>query len=140
VLIEKSGGGESQPVGFAVVFTLKADAVCSNFVALLRPNPGVDSAFAGLVLAAAYRAGCNVPFVKQTTGIQNLDLPGYLAQGWHIPDRHEQVRIREEVGLAFSKIDQAREVFDHQVSLLQERRQALITAAVTGQLDIPAAA
>ena len=29
---------------------------------------------------------------------------------------------------------------DQQIDLLQERRQALITAAVTGQLDIPEAA
>ncbi len=30
--------------------------------------------------------------------------------------------------------------FIHQITLLQEHRQALITAAVTGQLDIPGVA
>ena len=35
ILIEKSGGGESQPVGFTVVFDLDVEAICSNFVARL---------------------------------------------------------------------------------------------------------
>ncbi len=35
------------------------------------------------------------------------------------------------------KVQTATEALDRQLALLQERRQALITAAVTGQLDIP---
>jgi hypothetical protein len=37
-------------------------------------------------------------------------------------------------------VDRARTVCQQQVSLLIERRQALITAAVTGQLEIPGVA
>ena len=36
LLIEKSGGGEKQPVGAVVLYTGVAPAVCSNFVARMR--------------------------------------------------------------------------------------------------------
>jgi type I restriction enzyme S subunit len=140
VLIEKSGGGEAQPVGFAVVFDLDADAICSNFVARLRPRPDLEPAYGGLILAAAYRAECNVPFVKQTTGIQNLDLPAYLSLPWYVPDRASQVRLCDRLESVFSTIDRINDMLDRQLILLQKRRQALITVAVTGQLDIPEAA
>lgn len=137
ILIEKSGGGESQPVGFTVVFDLDVEAICSNFVARLRPRPEIDPVYAGLMMAAAYRAGHNVPFIKQTTGIQNLDLSAYLSLPWYIPDRASQVKICKHLRSVFSTIDQINETLDRQVVLLRERRDALITAAVTGQLDIP---
>ena len=70
VLIEKSGGGEGQPVGFAVRFDLSAQAVCSNFIARLRPASEIDPRYASVVMAAAYRSGLNIPYVKQTTGIK----------------------------------------------------------------------
>lgn len=38
------------------------------------------------------------------------------------------------------RLDETEDALDQQLGLLQERRQALITAAVTGQLDIPEAA
>lgn len=36
-----------------------------------------------------------------------------------------------------SRIDELKEALSHQIELLTERRQALITAAVTGQIEIP---
>ncbi|MEX0972693.1 MAG: hypothetical protein WDZ46_05500, partial [Solirubrobacterales bacterium] len=139
VLIEKSGGGEAQPVGFAVAFDLGAAAVCSNFIARLRPKQGVEPAYAALVLAASYRAGCNMPFVKQTTGIQNLDLHGYLSIHWVVPGREMQISICNRLQSEFLDIDHLLSTLDEQMLLLGERRQALITAAVTGQVDIPEA-
>ncbi len=140
ILIEKSGGGDAQPVGFAVVFDLDAEAICSNFVARLRPRPKIEPAYAGLIMAAAYRAGCNVSFIKQTTGIQNLDMAAYLSLRWYIPDRTSQVRICKHLQSVFSTIDRINETLGRQMVLLQEHRQALITAAVTGQLNILEAA
>ncbi|MHB1836963.1 MAG: restriction endonuclease subunit S [Solirubrobacteraceae bacterium] len=136
VLIEKSGGGEGQPVGFAVMVDRPMEAICSNFIARLRPMPDFEASYAGLVMAAAYRAGCNSPFVKQTTGIQNLDLSAYLASTWYVPDRHRQREICGHVTSRFNAIDRLTSVLSAQMALLQEHRQAVITDAVTGQLDI----
>jgi type I restriction enzyme, S subunit len=139
VLIEKSGGGDGQPVGFAVGFELPTDAICSNFVARLRPAAGVNSKFASLVMAAAYRSGFNIPYIKQTTGIQNLDLSAYLAIPWTIPPYAEQSSIVDRLSIAFRQLDALSNTLIKQVDLLQERRQMLITAAVTRQFNIPEA-
>ncbi len=137
VLVEKSGGGESQPVGFAVAFDLPLVAICSNFITRLRPARGVDRRYAAMAMAAAYRDGRNVPFVKQTTGIQNLDLSAYLGLPWALPPTDEQGMLASRLASEFSRIDRIRSTVERELDLLKERRQALITAAVTGELEIP---
>jgi type I restriction enzyme, S subunit len=57
-----------------------------------------------------------------------------------VPPLGLQGRIVEEVRRANEESSGMRSTLDAQTQLLQERRQALITAAVTGQLDIPEAA
>lgn len=57
-----------------------------------------------------------------------------------VPPIDEQKRIIAELRSAEDRFNRTRCALDTQVGLLQERRQSLITAAVTGQLDIPEAA
>lgn len=52
----------------------------------------------------------------------------------------EQQRAARSITIAQQQLMQLRQDFERQTALLQERRQALITAAVTGELDIPGAA
>lgn len=54
-----------------------------------------------------------------------------------VPPIHEQRNIVHEVWRRLRPIDDVVTCLERQISLLQEHRQALITAAVTGQLDIP---
>lgn len=56
-----------------------------------------------------------------------------------LPDLVEQHRIVEEIRDQNLKIDQLVDAVERQTVLLAERRQALITAAVTGQLDVTTA-
>ena len=49
---------------------------------------------------------------------------------------HDQRRI----GNVLRKIPALRDIFSRSIALLQEHRQALINAAITGQIDIPEAA
>jgi type I restriction enzyme S subunit len=94
LLLEKSGGGEKQPVGFVARFTgSQGPAICSNFIARLRPRSDCDPIYLGHVLASIYDRGLSVPFIKQSTGIQNLDLDAFLAQRWAVPTFSEQVLI-----------------------------------------------
>ena len=139
VLLEKSGGGEQSPVGFAVTFDGKARSICSNFVAALRATEGVNSRFACLLLAAFYRSGRNVPFIKQATGIQNLDGGAYLAQKVRVPDERQQIDIARRFDQEIEQMAALQSSIDRQLALLAERRQALITAAVTGQIDVTTA-
>lgn len=52
-----------------------------------------------------------------------------------VPPRDEQVRIIAHTETAVAKIDDVLREAERTVSLLRERREALITAAVTGRMD-----
>jgi type I restriction enzyme S subunit len=57
-----------------------------------------------------------------------------------LPPIDEQKRLAVEVDLAWQATDEVVSRIKSQIALLRERREALITAAVTGQLDIPGVA
>ena len=52
------------------------------------------------------------------------------------PSEEEQLAIAERIAFATSKIDSISERTERSMLLLKERRSALITAAVTGQIDL----
>nr|WP_262285555.1 restriction endonuclease subunit S [Micromonospora sp. MA102] len=56
-----------------------------------------------------------------------------------LPELSEQARIVEAMRLADQLQTQVADVVARQEALLAERQQALITAAVTGQVDVPTA-
>ena len=136
VLLEKSGGTQDKPVGCAVTYEGEGRAVCSNFVAQLRPRAEHNGRFIGLLMAAHYQAKLNSPYVKQTTGIQNLDSSGYLGEYAHVPGRAEQDAIVVEVERELDLAMRAAAELERSVALLNERRSAIITAAVTGQMEV----
>lgn len=139
VLLEKSGGGDKAPVGYAVSFDGVARSVCSNFVAALRPVPEVYPRYAALLMAACYHGGHSTPFIKQTTGIQNLDGQAYLAQRVTVPPLRDQREIAHDLDRSIGEYLSLGRAIDSQLGLIGERRRALITAAVTGKVDVTTA-
>ena len=137
LLLEKSGGGEKQPVGRVVLWDreLSDPVVCSNFIARMRPQPGFDSSYLQLVHRALYACGVTMLSIKQTTGIQNLDAEHYLDRTISVPKLKEQIRIRTELEALVGCERRIADQSEQQVQLLDEHRDALITAAVTGELD-----
>lgn len=105
LLIEKSGGGEQQPVGNVVLFTDDRPAVCSNFVARMPVVANCDSRFVGYVFRALYAEGRNVPHIKQTSGIQNLDSESYLNETAWLPARGQQESIANFLDEQTARID-----------------------------------
>ena len=57
-----------------------------------------------------------------------------------VPARSEQEEIAGELDRASAQVGLAQDRLRQQVSLLREQRQALITAAVTGELEVPGVA
>jgi type I restriction enzyme S subunit len=53
-----------------------------------------------------------------------------------LPPVDEQDEIVERTWRTLRTIDRTTDAIERQIELLQEHRQALITAAVTGQLDV----
>ena len=81
------------------------------------------------LLDLAYGAG--QPNISQET-VRSLRVPA--------PELHEQQTIAETLDAEADRFGRTREALVLQIELLLERRQALITAAVTGELNIPGAA
>ena len=136
LVIEKSGGGDKQPVGRVVQWCGIEAGVPTNFAARLRPAKGVDSRYLVFLFRAAYESGKTRAWIKQTTGIQNLDLAGFLSEKYSIPSARDQSRIAQLLNEATSDLVQMRGKLNTQIGLLTERRQALITAAVTGEFSV----
>jgi len=132
LLIEKSGGGELQPVGFVVLFDHEFPAVCSNFIARLRPSSRHDPQFLSYVFAALYTSRVNGAFIKQTTGIQNLDLGAFLAQSWVLPPRDAQRTIARSVSSALRQLDSLVDLKRELHGALVEREAALINKIFDG--------
>lgn len=76
------------------------------------------------------------PYVKATTGIQNLDITSLLSKEYvYIPPRAERDAIVRYLDAATSKIDKAIAMQQKMIDLLNERKQIIIQNAVTKGLD-----
>lgn len=139
LLIEKSGGTGINPVGFVAIYDREAEAVCANFIARMRVNDDQDSRFWMYALHASYASGLTWNYVKQTTGIQNLDLNALLSERFPVPPPEEQREIAAHMDRETARIDALIARSERLIELSQERRAALITAAVTGQIEVTTA-
>ena len=135
LLLEKSSGGDKQPVGTVVMYDHGEPAVCSNFVARMPVADGYHPRYLTYLHAAFYAARINVRSIKQSTGIQNLDSESYLNESVGLPRRREQRAIATFLDRETARIDGLVERKERLTELLQEKRTALITRAVTRGLD-----
>jgi len=135
LLIEKSGGGEGQLVGVVVLFDKNFPAVCSNFVARMPVRRGFAPSFLTYLHDAIYATRLNVCSIKQNTGIQNLDSSAYLDERAAYPLEAEQVSISSFLDRETAKLDTLIAKQERLIELLQEKRQAVISRAVTKGLD-----
>lgn len=135
LVMEKSGGGEKQLVGRTVLFDDDRPSVCSNFLARCRPADGIDPAYLNYLMLAIYAGRGTWPHIKQSTGIQNLDLGSYLDTRVSIPALPVQQRIARFLDEKTVRIDALIEKKQVLLERLAEKRQALITRAVTKGLN-----
>lgn len=135
LLLEKSGGGDLQPVGAVVLFDSDAEAVCSNFVAKVSVPDDYSSSFLRYLHAGLYAARVNTRSLKQSTGIQNLDSGQYFDEKMALPPHAEQQAIAAFLDRETARIDALIGHKERLIALLEEKRQAVISHAVTRGLD-----
>ncbi len=135
LLLEKSGGGELQPVGAVARFESSQIAVCSNFLAKITCSTDCDSRFITYVHAHLYSGRVNVRSIKQTTGIQNLDSFSYFSEMVAVPPLEEQRSIASFLDCEATRIDRLIAEKTRLLDLLTEKRSAVITLAVTRGLN-----
>jgi type I restriction enzyme S subunit len=97
VIIEKSGGSPTQPVGRVVYFDEDDDYLCNNFTAILRPRTDkVVPKYLHHILFASHKFGITEMFQNKTTGIINLQLPRYIEKiKIPMPNLETQKRIAQ---------------------------------------------
>jgi type I restriction enzyme S subunit len=114
------------------------DGVCSPVYVILRPNNAiVETRF-------AFRLFAHRVFQTYAQSFGNGILAHRAAIGWDtlkaigvpVPPAEEQVAILQAVDSQTEKFDSLIAVAESGVALLKERRSALISAAVTGMIDV----
>ena len=135
LLLEKSGGGDLQPVGVVVLYDHDVAAVCSNFVARMPVAAGFNSSYLTYFHAYLYSIRLNVRSIKQTTGIQNLDSSAYLSEPVARPPLAEQDAIVRFLDHADRRIRRYIHIKQKLIKLLEEQKQAIIHRAVTRGLN-----
>lgn len=95
IILERSGGGPSQPVGRVCYFDgAKEPHLFGNFCQRLRPNRKLlEPRFMFWHLYYLHRSGGTRAYQRQTTGIRNLDFHGYLRHPVPLPQLSEQRHI-----------------------------------------------
>jgi type I restriction enzyme S subunit len=135
VLIEKSGGGEKQLVGRAILFNSDQEMVCANFIDSIEVNDETDPKYFTYLLANAYDVRLNLKSIKQNTGIQNLDTKNYFSEMFPKPPKQDQQKIAKFLDEKVGLIDEIVKKKKRLIELLKEKRTAVINQAVTKGLD-----
>ena len=98
------------------------------------PGPELDSAFLMYALHSMRQEWMRLAFGSTHDTIYMPDLESVTIP--YVP-LAEQIAISREIDTSTSQILKAKELLNRQCETLKERRQALITAAVTGELNVP---
>jgi restriction endonuclease S subunit len=137
IVLERSGGSPTQPVGRVIRMEKDTDYVVpSDFMRLLRVDRSkADPAYVFWALWCAYRTGRSQPFQKRTTSIFNLNIPSYLAGlKMSVPAFDEQREIVALAEAGWSSHAAARAHAD----ALRALRSNLLTVLLSGEHEIPA--
>lgn len=136
LLIEKSGGGEKTPVGRCILPTGYEGCLYANFIERLTIKTNCYNKYIVYLMSVAYLNRINTPHIKQTTGIQNLDMEGYLSEDVAIPSLDEQKQIADYLDEKCAKIDEIIALRTEQINQLKEYKKSLIYEYVTGKKEV----
>lgn len=107
---------------------------------VLKPGPDVEGRFYGALMKSSL-------YIQALRLTSNFIRDGQDLNFGHVrkvklpkPDIHEQVAIADHIEAETSRIDGLITLTERSIDLLREKRAALITAAVTGKIDVRAAA
>ena len=138
LLVEKSGGGEKSPVGRTVMFDggISRPSVTSNFISKFTAKSELCfPRYLLYCLSFLYQIGLTRKHIKQSTGLQNLDIDSYFQERIPFPSLVEQAQIADFLDRKTGQIDELIRIKERQIELLQEKHTALINQVVTKGLD-----
>lgn len=136
LLIEKSGGGEKTTVGRVVGYNINEACMYSNFVERIILSEGVSANYLLLVFRTMHYLRVNTKHIKQTTGIQNLDINSYFNSLIPIPSLEAQEKISQYLNVETANFDLTILKIKKQIKYLKEYKSSLIYHTATGKLKI----
>jgi type I restriction enzyme S subunit len=137
ILMEKSGGGEKTPVGRAILFDSNQKMVCANFVDIVRVDKQkILPKFLVLILSVLYSRRINTKYIKQNTGIQNIDIKNYFGEMVSFPEIETQRDIIKFTESKLSDFKKSLLKIENSIELLKEFKTSLISNVVTGKIKI----
>ena len=130
-------GGDNDKLGRGAVWEGGIDpCLHQNHVFAVRPATGVDSYWVNLTTQSAYLKHFFYRRANQSTNLASISSSNLKEAPILWPPPVEQQRIQAWLSRRLARNSETVEKTRRHLDLLAEYRQALITAAVTGQLDI----
>lgn len=138
IVVVKSSGSATNIVSgkSGLVLPQTPKLVFSNFLMLVRPDPSrVFPEFVSHFLRSNLTRQ-RIELMCSTTTYPNLKVPEYASALIPLPPLAEQRQLLQLLDASLSGISESIGASERCMELLSERRRALITAAVTGQIDV----
>lgn len=133
ILIERSGGSDTQPVGrvgFITDTIAKGRYAFANFIQRITLDNTVDAKFVYYCLQQLYEMGVTASMQFQTTGIRNLDWKFYLKTILPKPTKAEQTAIAN----ILSKVDEAIVSVQNSIAAAERLKKSLMQNLLTGKM------
>jgi len=129
-------GGDNDQLGRGAVWSASIDnCIHQNHVFAIRPQ-NIESDWLDMLTRAAYAKFHFYRVAKQSTNLASISSTNIKETPLLIPPIEERVEILKFIKLQLGRLKKSEELSVNQVALLQERRTALISAAVTGKIDV----
>lgn len=134
-------GGDLDKLGRGTVWRNELPGCLhQNHVFALRPDRDkLDADYLALLTRSVHGRCYFESTGVKTTNLASTNSSKILGFPIPLPSVGRQRELVKEINQNLERIDQASSAIERQMRLLAERRQALITAAVTGQLDVTTA-
>lgn len=133
ILIERSGGSDTQPVGrIGYITDDMTDKKLSfaNFIQRISLDETVDAKFVYYCLQQMYEMGITASMQFQTTGIRNLDWKFYLKTYLPKPTKEEQTAIAN----ILSMVDEAIASVLNSIAAAERLKKSLMQNLLTGKM------
>lgn len=133
-------GGDFDKLGRGHVWNGEVEScIHQNHVFAVRPH-GVASRWLNTFTSSAAAQFYFMGRSKQSTNLASISSSNLMELAVPLPPDVEQKAILDQLALALVRLDSSLQKTERSIELLKERRSALITAAVTGQIDLREAA
>lgn len=133
ILIERSGGSDTQPVGRVGYITEKIaeeQYAFANFIQRISLKDEVDAMYVYYCLQQMYEMGITASMQFQTTGIRNLDWKLYIKTILPKPEKTEQIAIAN----ILSKVDEAIAAIQNSIDSAERLKKGLMQNLLTGKM------